>query len=234
MARTPLRLLPRGLVVPVLQGPLRGARWIVGSGTHGCWLGWYEAEKQRMFASHVLPGSVVYDVGANVGFYTLLASKLAGSEGAVYSFEPLPRNVEHLQRHVELNDCRNVEIWPVAVGNEEGRRRFDPADGASTGRLSDGGSLEVETVAIDSLVESGRIKPPNMLKIDIEGGETDMLRGAERTLRRLGPTIFLAAHGSQNRTDCLTILSALGYTLSAIGSRDLANADEFLAQRGLD
>jgi len=65
-----LRAVPRGLVVPVLQGPSRGKQWIVGSTNHGAWLGSYELAKQRRFAQAVTTGSVVYDIGANVGVYT--------------------------------------------------------------------------------------------------------------------------------------------------------------------
>ena len=72
--RYPLRWIPDDLVVPVLQGPLRGKKWIVGSSSHGCWLGGYEYEKQRRFAQAINPGGVVYDIGAHVGFYMLLAS----------------------------------------------------------------------------------------------------------------------------------------------------------------
>src|SRR5580765_1322501 len=89
LLRAPLRLLPRTAAVPILQGPLRGKKWIVGSGTHGCWLGSYEYDKQKLFQKTVRSGDVVYDVGANAGFYSLLASLLVGEKGHVYSFEPL-------------------------------------------------------------------------------------------------------------------------------------------------
>lgn len=101
--RAPLRLIPPGTVLPVLQGRLRGARWIVGAGTHGCWLGSYEYGKRRLFERLVRPGQVVWDVGANAGFYTLLASRLVGSTGSVVAIEPLPRNLSYLRRHLELN-----------------------------------------------------------------------------------------------------------------------------------
>src|SRR5579871_1243331 len=101
--RAPFRLIPRSAAVPILQGPLRGKRWVVGSATHGCWLGSYEQDKQQCFAGAVSVGSVVYDIGANVGFYSLLASVLVGVSGAVYSFEPVPRNCHFLRRHVDLN-----------------------------------------------------------------------------------------------------------------------------------
>lgn len=88
--RLPLHLIPRGLAVPILQGPLRGARWLVGAATHGCWLGSYELAKQLAFARWLAPGRVVYDLGAHAGFYTLLAARPVGPAGRVHAFEPLP------------------------------------------------------------------------------------------------------------------------------------------------
>jgi hypothetical protein len=106
LLRFPLRFLPKNLVVPVLQGPLRGKKWVVGSSNHGCWLGSYEFDKQKQFTESLARGQIVYDVGAHVGFYTLLASSLVGQEGQVIAFEPYPRNLEFLHRHVQLNHYR--------------------------------------------------------------------------------------------------------------------------------
>src|SRR5438128_664952 len=93
--RLPLRLIPSQARMRVLQGGLKGKTWIAGSCTHGCWLGTYEFEKQILFQQVVTEGSVLYDLGANVGFYTLLASSLVGSRGHVYAFEPVPNNLRY-------------------------------------------------------------------------------------------------------------------------------------------
>src|ERR1035438_590714 len=74
--RFPLSLIPCGTQMPILQGPLYGKRWIVGSSNHGCWLGSYEYPKQKAISAAIKRGDVVYDLGANVGFYSLLASVL--------------------------------------------------------------------------------------------------------------------------------------------------------------
>src|SRR5690348_9557213 len=103
LARAPLRLVPKKMIVPILQGPLRGKKWIAGSSNHGCWLGTYELGTQRLFCRIVKPGDVVYDIGANVGFYTLLASVCAGPSGRVYSYEPLPENIAGLRKHISIN-----------------------------------------------------------------------------------------------------------------------------------
>jgi hypothetical protein len=76
--RLPLRLLPKGMVVPILTGPAKGQKWIVGSSNHGCWLGTYELEKQAVLERFVKPGMTVYDIGAQAGFYSLFFSRLVG------------------------------------------------------------------------------------------------------------------------------------------------------------
>src|SRR5256885_1092969 len=78
LARAPLHLIPSKAVLPILQGPGRGLRWIVGSYNHGCWLGSYEYEKQVVLQRLVQKGNVVYDIGAHVGFFTLIFSRLVG------------------------------------------------------------------------------------------------------------------------------------------------------------
>src|SRR5687768_7123297 len=108
LLRLPLRLIPGSAVVPVLKGPLRGARWVVGSMPHGAWLGTIELHMLRDLAGRLRAGMTVYDLGANVGLYTLAAARAVGAEGRVYAFEPLPRNVSYLKRHLALNKLTNT------------------------------------------------------------------------------------------------------------------------------
>lgn len=103
IARWPLSLIPGQTVLPVLQGPVRGARWIVGSSTHGCWLGSYEQEKVRIVRASLRAGVVFFDVGAQAGYYSILAARYTMPGGRVYAFEPLPRNLAFLRRHRDLN-----------------------------------------------------------------------------------------------------------------------------------
>src|ERR1700722_9598796 len=97
LLRVPLRLIPRSTVLPIMQGALQGKKWRVGSGAHGCWLGSYEFHKQKALQDEIKAGYVVYDIGANVGFYALLASVLVGETGFVYAFEPFPGNLRELR-----------------------------------------------------------------------------------------------------------------------------------------
>jgi FkbM family methyltransferase len=229
LLRLPLELIPRSTVVPVLWGPLRGARWIVGAGNHVAWLGLYEHQKQQTFTRLVRPGSVVYDIGAHAGFYTLLASRLVGETGQVVAFEPLPRNIDFLKAHLRLNDVRNVRVLAAAVGDHEGPSSFQEHSSSYMGRLGAGQHLRVLTVAIDQLVDRGEIPPPDWIKLDIEGGELHALQGAQATLERYHPGIFLATHGLRVHTACLDLLSQLDYSIWPVVGQSAVETDELLA-----
>lgn len=227
--RAGLSALPGGLVVPILQGPTRGYRWILGSSTHGCWLGSFELQKQRVFRSLVTPGGIVYDIGANVGVYTLLGSKLVGREGHVYAFEPLPRNLRLLQKHLKLNNLQNVTAVEKAISDCDGFSAFKVEEDYSAGSLSSSGDLTVGTITLDHAFSGMALRPPSVLKVDVEGGETQVLAGAKTLLSLHKPPVLLAAHGHNQHRDCCEILRSCGYKLSSITGGNAEESDELLA-----
>ena len=216
--RLPLRLIPPRVVLPVLQGPLKGMRWISGSSEHGCWLGSYEYHKQRLFYAATASKRMVWDVGANVGLYSLVASRNAMR---VIAVEPLPANIRYLERHILLNRITNVEILVAAVGGECGQGSFCAGDNRFTGHLAPG-PVEVEVVTLDLLLE--KFGPPDVIKIDVEGAEYMALQGAECCLRG-NPIIFLATHSPALSTKCCDLLHSMGYISTAIAE------DEFVFSR---
>jgi len=88
--------------------------------------GWgsYEADKQELLTTLPLAGKTVLDIGANVGFFSLLCSRLVGSSGRVIAFEPFPRNVDFIHRHITLNSVSNIEVRPVAIADKQGTANF--------------------------------------------------------------------------------------------------------------
>lgn len=229
--RFPLRFIPSNLTVYILQGKLKGKKWIVGSSNHGCWWGTYEQEKQFVFFNLVAKGAVVYDIGANVGFYTLLASMLVGHKGRVFAFEPLSRNICYLRKHLQINHCSNVVILEAAVSQQDGAALFKEGENSSTGHLSAEEGFKIETVSLDSLVLTGKIPPPNYIKIDVEGAELSVLFGAKRILIDYHPVVFLSNPGAAHLHDqCCAFLNSLGYDLRSIdGKQDINSAAEILA-----
>jgi len=170
--RLPLAILPDGMVLPVLQGPLRGKRWIKGSSNNGCWLGSYESTKSRLFARLIEAGDVVYDLGANVGYYTMIAAVRTWGSGQVHAFEPAPRNLDLLRQHLVLNRISNVEIHAVAVTDHSGSEAFHDGDNPSMGQIRADGRMRVPTIRLDDLVFSKGLRSPDIIKMDIEGGST--------------------------------------------------------------
>jgi FkbM family methyltransferase len=229
IARLPLSLLPQGTVVRILRGPLRGNRWIVGSAIHRCWLGIYEKEKQQWIASEVRQNSVFWDIGANVGFYSLLASKLVGS-GKVFAFEPAPRNLFYLKEHLKLNHVTNVEVLSIAASDRNGTSSFEVEETGCMGHLSIEGKIIVPTAALDSLVEEGTVLPPDYIKMDIEGAELLALRGAARTFQRFRPVLFLATHGKHIEKECRLLLESWGYEWRSMEHNPEGELGEVLAR----
>jgi FkbM family methyltransferase len=211
--RLPLRLIASQTEVPILRGPLRGKKWIKGAGPDSYWIGTYETVRLRTFASAVAEGAVVYDVGANVGIYALLASVKVGLSGRVYAFEPLERNLRYLRRHIRLNNLQNCTIIEEAVCSKEGKLPFSAASfESSMGRLSPDGEISVSSTTLDiAIYGENSLLPPTVIKIDVEGGELEVLEGAVRALTEFHPTIFLEIHGDQLHTDCRSFLLAKGY-----------------------
>ena len=229
-------ILPKDMIVPILQGRLRGKKWIIGSGNMAYWLGSYEYEKRILFEKMISKSSVVYDIGAHVGFYTLLASELVGEDGKVIAFEPVPRNAKYLKKHLEINHCANVMVIEAAVSDKSGVFFFSEGPNSFMGHLSDDANLTVDTVSIDDLVMSGKSKilAPNYIKIDVEGAELLVLKGAKSMLSKYDPKIFLATHDTKIHIDCCNFLTSLGYKLKPIVGNDLYNTTEIFAYRNDD
>ena len=229
IAVLPLSLVPRDAVVPILRGKLSGRRWIVGSAIHRCWLGFYEYEKQQGISREVRPNSVFWDIGANVGFYSLLASKLVGS-GKVFAFEPAPRNLSYLKKHLALNRVTNVEVLAIAVSDRNGTCSFEIEETGFMGHLSGEGEITVPTATLDSLVEEGKVLPPDYVKMDIEGEELLALRGAACTFQRFRPVLFLATHGKQIEKECRLMLESWGYSWLSMEHNPEGDLGEILAR----
>jgi len=140
-------------------------------------------------------GDVVFDVGANYGFYTLQASRLVGSDGLILAFEPHPDTYKGLLTNLSLNNVRNVRTFNVAVGEFDGHVRLyihTNSGECSTYRKSKRW-IDVESTKLDTIVERLGITV-NLIKIDVEGAELDVLKGARKTLKKFHPKLTIAAY----------------------------------------
>lgn len=165
-------------------------------------LGVAEPDTQRLLESWLRPGAVFYDLGANVGFFSLIASQLVGPEGHVYALEPSPATARALRSNVARNGLANVTVIEAAAGRDDGTARLDPVDGEasqSARLLDDGerGGLAVRVVSIDTLVRDGA-RPPDVVKIDVEGAEEDAVVGMRTTLAASRPSIVCEIHQTRH------------------------------------
>jgi FkbM family methyltransferase len=235
LLRLPLKLIPGTMVVPIVQGPLQGKRWIVGSSSHGCWLGSYEFEKQQQFIKHIQEGDIIYDIGAHVGFYTLLSSHLTGNKGHVVAFEPFPENMQFLANHMKLNKVKNVTLIAKAVSNYSGQTSFELAESSSMGHISTGinssTTITVDVVGLDQFIVERQLPLPDVIKVDIEGEEFKFLEGAKQLLESRSVKLFLATHGHEVHLKCLTFLRNLGYQVMSLEDKPLELCSEILAIR---
>jgi FkbM family methyltransferase len=229
-----LRVIPASVNLRIIQGPIKGKKWIKGSGVNGYWLGSFELDKVRQFVEVLKKDQVVYDIGANVGYYTLLSSLHVGEKGHVYSFEPLPMNIYYLRRHIAMNQLQNVSVVEAAVSDSCDKVYFDEGPNRFMGKISSDGTIEVQTFDLDSLSEQGRIDFPDVMKIDVEGAELSVLRGAKGIIHKSKPLIFLATHESNNpgvHQGCITFLTKLGYeVVSAEQGLDIDETSELIAR----
>lgn len=153
----------------------------------------YEPELAAALASHVKPGEddLCLDVGANIGWYSLLLWRLSAGRAAILCFEPDPDNFALLQRNLAQNDAAGVQPFQLAAGSEPGTLALHRYGRSNTGRhsllpLHAGESVPVEVVTLDDFLDTHGLgdTPVKCLKMDIEGYELPALRGATRTLAR--------------------------------------------------
>jgi FkbM family methyltransferase len=186
-------------------------------------LGFYEAPLARFFIQSLRPESVVLDVGAYIGQYTMLAAKYA-SAGHVFAFEPHPESCQRLKAHIDRNRLTSVTIVPRAAGEIAGRMPFALTEiDSNSGLLSpdhpDGSVVEVEVTTVDDVVREAGLQRVNAMKVDVEGAEGLVLRGAQETLARFHPLLIVEINRKRDQAfgdDPETILGQLenlGYNL---------------------
>ena len=211
--------------VKILTGPLRGYNWNVRSNTNGFFTGRYEAEFVELLMSKLKPTDVFYDIGANAGYFSIIASTVISEQNSIVAFEPVPYLHDIIKHHAEVNNVKNVSVFPYAVSDKTGTVEFSNMDktGGNT-YISDSSifktsrdSLEVKCVSLDDFIDEHKnFKIPTILKIDAEGAEFDVLEGAKKTLKEHKPLLFLSTHDIHLpgvKDKCLNFLKDLDYTI---------------------
>jgi FkbM family methyltransferase len=234
---------------PLLQmTTAEGCRFAVDRGTligwHLYFFGDYEPEVRREIRAALHPGGTAIDVGANVGWHTLLMASLAGADGRVVAVEPNPTTRERLEAAVAANGFVQVQVESRALADRAGSAAFEapPAgdlwDG--TGRLvrdASAGTSRVACTTLDALCEERGLDRVSLVKIDVEGWEAAVLRGGRRLLAECRPAVifeydpaYVSRCGSSGEELSQLFLDA-GYRLFALPPRRARHTVDRLADR---
>ena len=193
--------------------------------------GSYEEHETELFKSVIREGMTVVDLGANIGYYTLLAARLVGEKGRVFSFEPEPNNFALLIKNVELNRYDNVIPVQKAVSDKNAASRLFLHEGSNVHSLYDthdaGDSIIVDVTTLDSVWENEGCPPIDVIKMDIEGAEMAALDGMRRIISE-NPNLkilteFLPKVLQQSgfsAIDFLNKLTEFGFKLYAVTSKE--------------
>jgi FkbM family methyltransferase len=218
------RAAPTGLTqVKVAGGDLAGFTILLDMQIDkDYWLGTYEPELQAALRELIQPGAVIYDVGANIGYVSLLLAKAAGETGHVYAFEALPENAERWRKNVELNGMNpRLSLFAGAVTQAAGPVRFLVHASAGMGKAAGSAGRDdkyqskvtVDGISLDEFVYGQGNPPPQAVKMDIEGGEVLALPGMRRVLAEARPLMLMELHGSESSRVAWETLTAAGYEI---------------------
>jgi FkbM family methyltransferase len=203
---------------PIRSGEAAGLLLDPGGSRPGYVLGTNERATQEFIAAHLQPGGTFYDVGANVGFFTLLGARLVGPGGRVYAYEPLPRTAALLRANAGRNGFEHVEVVEAAVAAREGEAELALGSSDQDPHLAHGrgeATVTVAVVTLDGELARGR-RPPTLVKIDAEGAESEVLAGMESVLTAHRPVVVCEIHQSLHLREhpVAARLRELGYRLS--------------------
>jgi FkbM family methyltransferase len=205
-------------------GPAKGLRYpVVLPQDKAIWIGNYEETFATAVKNRVRPGTICFDVGGYHGFFAGLMG-LAGAS-TVITFEPFPPNRDYIQRVIRCNRELPIEVMPYALGDRDDNVSFnampDPSMGKWSGSNFQPGAAASEVIAVpmrrlDSLISSGEVPVPDLIKIDIEGAELEMLEGTRELLESKHPALFIETHSPRLAMQCDELLRQHSYEVRVL------------------
>ncbi len=224
-----LRRLATALAPMVVRrvrgGRARGLRFDAAGANFDYLLGTNELTVQNALVDLIRPGNVVLDVGANVGFFTMIAARATGPSGIVLAFEPVADNADALEANARRNRFDHVRTHRIALADRTGEAEIILTDHPGGATLASAGlrppdargRAEVPVARFDDLRDQHAVPAPDVIKIDVEGAEVQVLRGMEHTLRVDQPRLLIEVddadpEGCAQRLDeVVAFLSGCGY-----------------------
>jgi len=224
---TSRRLVPTDSLVwaEIADGPAKGLWMQVNPRTGQSVLsGLGEPLVQQALAKYLLPAMTFYDLGANIGFFSLLGARLVGTTGLVYSFEADPEIAARLRGNLAFNHFQQATVEQKAVWSESSTVSFERVDVNTSpdrglGHVSNGGSTTAQTITVEavSLDEyATKHTAPDFVKCDVEGAEVAVFQGAAKLLEKRRPILLVETHSDKNHRALTRTLSDFAYDCSYI------------------
>ena len=232
LRKTLNKAAPEGLSrVKVAAGDLADTRLYLNLQTEkDYWLGTYEPELQKAVRDWGKPGMVAYDIGANIGYISLLLAKAVGETGHVYSFEALPTNIERLRQNLILSgQTENITVIHAAVTNHNDEVEFLVHSSTSMGKVAGStgrtdasyqASIMVPGIAMDDYIHEKDPRHPDIIKLDIEGGEVLAIEAMHETLRLYHPLLLIELHGPESARAVGSVLLENNYEITRMDHPD--------------
>ena len=225
-------VVPKNLVnVTVARCPMRGARLsLYLRREKAFWLGTYEPDVQRILCERLHPGQIAWDVGAFVGYHTLLMCRLCGPSNVV-AIEPDSENALRLWKNLRQNGFHDARVVGAALGAHVGRgllrrnaldRRQNVVEEIGAGETGEQGGIEVAVKTLDSMLQT--YGPPTLIKADVEGAEDLMLQGSVRLIDEVRPFWILEIHGLPGQ-NAIRMLEKSGYQVRYLRNGERSSAD---------
>jgi len=204
---------------------------------HGIW----EPEVTGAIRALVKPGMVIFDIGGDAGYHSLLFAKATGESGHVIIFEPIPLAQERISENLQLNGFTHARLFGLALGRTRGsfvlEKPFQDSRINVEKKSASPEDIAVEVHRLDDLADSEKLPPADLIKIDVEGAEFDVLCGMENFVQRHHPSFVIELHPDMlprfgaTVADVINWLTERGYTLTALdaGEISLSVATTFLA-----
>jgi FkbM family methyltransferase len=188
----------------------------------------HEPLSTKLFETFLKPGMTCLDVGSNIGYYVCLENQIIGKNGRIIAIEPSPINFKYLQKNVELQESKNIELHNFACGNREGKIDFLVSNRSNWSRVASDDLIDappdaiiekisIEIKKLDLFLQEKNLEKLDFVRMDVEGYESNILKGLEDTLRIFKPSLQIEVHlfilGNESTVNLLTFFENLGYEI---------------------
>jgi FkbM family methyltransferase len=231
------RVLKLNAIFKIRSGIMKSVKWHSSIPDSRYIIGNYESNLANTRQSEVIQGKRFIDIGANAGYFSLLASRYGEPFKIHIAIEPMPGNIDLLKNHLEINDINNVIIEQIAISDKEGVIEFSNSDNLAANTykkestMFNNKTITVKTIDLNTFAIQNKLDDNCFIKIDVEGAELDVLKGGLTYLKTFKPKLLLATHDCHVKNvkkDCLDILESIGYKYVVLDDIKIDGQEDFL------